>query len=424
MSERNGDNKVGIVQVGMGPGGTGFVLAAERMGKIATLKASGFLVLERAPQREVGIGYLQFFPGVDTNSHGGHLTDQLSREVQAALAQTAEGKRIQEQSSSPVKLSDAIGLQRQKGGVVRDLLGGSLRTGVDVISLMEFKNHGGPEYWAIDQYGRMAARSDIVILSTGAEERIDPELNNDSLKGKTLLSKDILGNGQDVKKNHQRLAKARNVVIVGASHSGGLAAKLALEQSGAQVKLLSRGEVAIHSPSKEEAEAAGLEVTAAALADDPDGIQPWRFKGSRGDARDTLIRIINGEEPRASLSKGSYGDFETELAEADIILQCTGLKWRGLPIIRENNWIEPAAYQQSGGRVAITPEGNPYVMNEKGVFAPEERVFVVGMGSYRLDGGPNPHAINFYEGIIGEARVNAVLAASTSIQERQSILLR
>ena len=408
------ERRVDAVQAGVGPGGTAFWLTVDRLrergdSRVEIFSKSNILVFEKSSPYKVGVGYLDQFPGVKTNSDGYDLMANLSEAVKRALLRTEIGRKIQAEGRAPVTLKDAVQLQREKGTIVRGVLGQRLIAGVEVAKIVEAKQRGAPTYFIVDTNNR-TVETDLVIASIGAREGLDPELGTKELRGKTVLAESILGYGKKADEDRDRLRKARTAVIAGVNHSGALVTRFALDESDARVTLVTRGDLRVHSKSAEDAIAAGLPVTEESLADDPDGKQPWRISGARGVAGATVKAIILGQYvDRITHIRGSYQDVPGELKEADVIIQCTGLKANIIPFFRDGD-RSPVEYLRRDGKLVVTPDGNPYIASSSGVYAPVEQLFHVGMGSH-CEEDPVPHAINFYEGSVGERRVLAVARA-------------
>lgn len=406
MSERS---NVRITQIGAGPAGTGLWLTAERTRKLSLLKDEGVLVLDKAPAVDIGVGYLRNFSNVRTNSQGCDLIACLPSHFYDALIKTDLGKSIELQGMTSVSLRETGQLQREKGKILKSLLGDNLVADVEASSIVEVNNRGGKTYFTLDENQQIISQSDVVILATGAGERIDPRLL--PFKEKTILSKDVL---DDTPKDDHSI-QLRRIAVIGGSHSGALVLQTILNSSDAQIDLIHRGDIRIHSTSAEEAKKRGLEVSEAALKDDPEGVQPWRFGGTRGTAGETLATIARGDEPRVTRYDGSFVDFPEVLDQADLIIQCTGLSWRSIPLFREGivkaGSLQEVGFAQRNKKIIINDAGNPYTkLKEYGEHTPFEQIFVVGMGSIGMTPDiENYQAINFYEGMMGEKRIRGIL---------------
>lgn len=406
MSERS---NVRITQIGAGPAGTGLWLAAERIRRLNLIKDQGLLVLDQAPPAEIGVGYLKNFSNVRTNSQGCDLIACLPSKFYDAIVQTDLGRSIEEQGATTVSLRETGELQQRKGRMLKGLLGDSLVTNSHVESIVEVNNRGGKTYFTLDDNQQIISQSDVVVLATGAGESLQPRL--EPFKDRVLLSRQVIGDSP----RDPRMDSAKKIAVIGASHSGALVLQDILGSSDAQIDLIHRGEVLIHSTSKEAAQARGLPVSEKALSDDPDGVQPWRFKGTRGVAGDVLASIVKGDEPRVTKHDGSFTDFPEILGATDLIIQCTGLSWRPIPLYREG--VVPAASLKKTGfltrndKIVINDDGNPYTeIKEYGEHVPFEQIFVVGMGSVGVTPDvENYQAINFYEGSMGEKRIRKIL---------------
>ncbi|OGE32177.1 hypothetical protein A2631_05695 [Candidatus Daviesbacteria bacterium RIFCSPHIGHO2_01_FULL_44_29] len=397
--------RVTIQMVGVGPAGTGFLFASTKGSEFDSFANAGLHLTEASC--EIAVGSLPNYPNVPTNSQWGDFSSSLPPQVQEQLARSPISQKLRGREGETVQIKHAVALQREKGRILRGLVGGRLLTGVGISALIERRRRGVVTYVTLDQQGRAIAESDIALLSTGAEELLDPRL---AVHGdRVVLSKDILGAHPGANVTRDLLADAKRVAVIGPSHSGALIVAAALNRPQVQVDLIHRGPLRVHSPSLEQAHRDRLPVDPTELADDPQGIQPNRFKGPRGLARQILIPIIRGEEPRVSRHEGCFTEHPGVLDRADLIVQCTGLNWRAVPLFREGE-ARPIGFLTRQGKVLVNQDGNPhYSSGSKKNPEAAKQVFIIGMGSVGIDSSVHTRdAVNFYEGSVGEERVRSV----------------
>jgi hypothetical protein len=424
MSAQTAERRVALGQAGVGPAGMAVWFSAKNIRIEGDLTRDGVAVYEKGSSSDVGKGTLKFYPGVQTNSAKKDVTSSLPPAIRKSLANTAAGRRLADRRDHSAYLADVVDIQAEKARHLRELLGDHLVTGVEISKLIEVKERGANTYLMIDSEGNLRGQADVVLISTGGEERIDPYLNTPRFRDKTLLAGEVIGNLGSSERTDALLKPAKRVAIAGAGHSGGLIVGEVIERSDAEIDLIHRGDILIHSKSMQEALDLGLPVTDEALRDDPQGIQPWRARGARGPSAAWLRKVLLNQEPRVTKYPGSLEDYEELLEKVDVIIPCTGLKWRPIPFYREDDKT-PVGFLQNKERVVINHDGNPYALSEDSdVYIPVKQVFVVGAGSIGVTPDvQNFQAINFYEGTIGEFRAAAISGALRRISNARAAAL-
>lgn len=411
MVETAGSDLKHVQFIGLGPAGTGVIVAADRLGLLATLLDRGVAAIDYQPAGAGSLGE----PRIGSNSPCSDYFEGLGRggELEVVRNAPAAVRLLEGYSPGASAPLTEVGAYLQVLGhrttnIIEDHPQGVIRSGK--VSGLRVNNG---VFTSFDREGAPIASSKNVVQATGAEEIVDPRFG--PYLDKVILSRPILTE----KASNEVLSilsatVSPYVVIDGASHSGFSAAlkliELLEDDPALHIDILARQDIAVFFNTPDEAQAAGYQFANGDVCSRTGRIN--RFSGLRGDAKQLFLDITSGRNQRVQIlpHSGSF-DEGTIFDRADLIVQATGYKPRLIPVYdSRDQLVDPRS-----GVKPIIKGGTIYDRRGR----PIRGLFAIGHGfsgqaTRHMGGGKNEKrpvdGVNIYQGPAGEKIVRALLS--------------
>jgi len=388
---------VGVQILGFGPAALGVFVAADRLGLLDSLLATGVLVLEREPTFDQMTRRL--FPWqVRTNSLGREFVDGLARAgrfgellADPAIASLALSTEI-------VHMSRVHRFMAGLAEATRRVLvesGNSPRFGVSVRAVEQLPGGG---FLTRDAAGRIIAMSDSVVLAVGAAEvpRTPPT------GGPVIHSGRVLR--QELGEVASAVGSGRSIRIVGDSHSAFSVVDLLSRELGDRMRV-GQGHILVRQVRRFFRDVAAARRAGEPVGDGdvcPESGKVNRFDGLRGDALAAYERIVSGQDRRFVLRHA--GADLSDLEQPAITIQASGYRARFVRIAQPTG--EPL--------VCRSADGGPETDSRCRVLGADGRrvsgLYALGLGhSPRTGSGHRRASVNFFHGADGAALVSSLV---------------
>jgi NADPH-dependent L-lysine 6-monooxygenase-like protein len=352
---------------GLGPAGTGLLIAMLRSNALAGLCNDGLLVVD--PDLDPGAGGIADF---DLRSDSAAavfascvepLMDDPLIETSAALD---EIRTLPDGEAAPLPIVASL-LHEAAASMVRrvQVLGGEVRLGTRLQGVRPRGAGGATVVLSSPREREVALDVDRVIIATGGTPYVPPRLTENALPA-FRHSHDVLRRG-GLQQTLDRLPANPVIVVVGGAHSAFAVADQLLSTTPAQgwgpsaMTIAVRGQVKVTYADPATAAADGAAFSAADVC--PDTGRVWRFAGLRGDAARRYQLARDGHDDRLTVIRIEPAALADRLGHADLVVFATGYR---------------AACQRllpSGWRV----RANGQVVDQFG--GPRREVVVMGLGS-------------------------------------------
>jgi hypothetical protein len=391
--------------IGFGPAAMGIAVAADRAGVLDELLDAGLIFLERSPDRW-SAARRRFSWRILSNSSGRDFVASIARDgALGGVLLSSPGGRIVAAGDGPVWLPDVSDLLHELGDRIEAACarrgGGGVRYGAEAARVVVETDGSFTTY---DAAGAALSTSRSLVVAAGAEERLSALRTVVPPQATVVESGRVLAG--DLGPVTSAVRDAAAVVIVGSAHSAFAVADLILRSLGGsvragQIRVMYRGEIALHFRSLAEAHAHGVIPAHHQIC--PERGEVNRFNGLRGRARDLYLRVCDGRERRVSLVAAAAGAASAAPPGA-LFVAATGYVTRRLPFARRDRG--PIAL---AGDDARSVDDACRLLTANGEALPG--AFGIGLGHPRTDSGLHRRAaINCFHGADAAAIVSAALA--------------
>ena len=416
--------------VGLGPAGTGPLIAAARADRLDALLSGGLALIDARDRIGAGdlgayvlrsdSGARSFAEGVADGGLGPALDTPTIRDRARELTALGHEPAPLERAAA---LLDAVGASFARAW--RDDERVQLRLSTRAVGL---RRRG--ESWELeleDAAGRRTHhRSQNVLLALGGEQDHRAALEAALPHGRAIgaarasrtVATDHLMRADGLARVLGGLPERPRIVVLGGSHGAFSSAWLLLERLDERldpdgVQIFHRGPIRVTFPSAEAARESGYRF-------DPEDVCPrtgrvHRLGGLRGDGAELWRSLRDGREPRValrSLEGLTAGELDALLDEADLIVPAFGYRMRLLPV-----------HDERGERVRLAAESGPRVVDQQGRLLdangrPLPGLFAMGLssgmtGDAELGGEPSfaghTNGIWLWQHAIGERVLDGLL---------------